>query len=296
MVERGSKRYRRRDIFIFLTPIIAVITVMYVMVSWSVYVSMNDWVGMAPSWKFCGLKNYATLLTFNRFWVNLRNNIIWLTTFVLPAAVLGLILAYLLDLCGRAEAIFRPIFLYPLALSFVVTGTLWAWMYDPDSGVINTILTSLKLDFLAGPWIADPKIAVFCMVGAGIWQYTGFAMVLFLAAIRDLPQDMIEAAKVEGASNLRIFFHMIIPNVGHALLIAIAMLTLFTLKVFDLVWVMTMGGPGYQTEVLPYYMFIATFRQQLVGIGAAISVVILLLSIVIIIPYASWMMKRWVVK
>ena len=293
-------RYTIKHVLLFLGPLLIIVGLMYFMVGWTIYVSMNNWVGMAPMWKFIGLKNYATLLGLggnnplsDRFWVNFRNNIIWLFTFIIPAAVVGLLLAYGLELIGRAENLFRPIFLHPLALSFVVTGTLWAWMYDPGEGVINTVLRGVGLKFLAGPWIADPKIAVYCMVGAAIWQYTGFAMTLYIAGIRDIPHEIIEAAKVDGASTLGILYHIIIPNVMHSSMIAIAMLTLFSLKVFDLVWVMTMGGPGYETEVLSYYMFVATFRQQLVGIGAAISVIILLLSIAIIIPYSRWIMQRW---
>jgi glucose/mannose transport system permease protein len=117
--------YTQRDLFLFLTPLLAIVTLMYGMMAWTVYVSMNDWVGMAPHWDFSGLKNYITLFRMERFWVNLKNNLIWLGVFIVPTALLGLLLAYALDLSGRAEKLFRPLFLYPLALSFVVTGTLW---------------------------------------------------------------------------------------------------------------------------------------------------------------------------
>jgi raffinose/stachyose/melibiose transport system permease protein len=179
-----------------------------------------------------------------------------------------------------------------MALSFVVAGTVWAWMYDPDAGVINNILRSVGLGRLAQPWIADPREATFCLIGAAIWQYTGFAMTLYLAAIRDIPRETIEAARVDGASDAQVFRYVVVPNVGHATMIVIAMLTLFTLKVFDLVWVTTFGGPGNSTEVLPFFMFVATFRQQLVGIGAAISVIILILAIAVVVPYALWSMRR----
>jgi ABC-type sugar transport system permease subunit len=227
-----------------------------------------------------------------RFWINLQNNFIWLLVFIVPTAALGLLLAYGLDLSGKAEAFFRPLFLYPMALSFVVTGTVWAWMYDPEAGVINNILKSIGLGNLAQPWIADPQEATFCLIVAAIWQYTGFAMTLYLAAIRDISREIIEAARVDGASTLQLFLYVIVPNVGHATMITIAMLTLFTLKVFDLVWVMTFGGPGNSTEVLSFFMFVATFRQQLVGLGAAISVIILILAIAVVVPYSWWSMKR----
>jgi ABC-type sugar transport system permease subunit len=284
--------YTRTHIFLFLTPLVVIVLLMYGMMAWTVVVSMNNWVGMAPVWQFNGLQNYVTLFGMERFWINLKNNLTWLVVFIPPTAALGLLLAYGLELSGLAENLFRPLFLYPLALSFVVTGTVWAWMYDPDAGVINNILRSIGLGSLAQPWIADPGEATFCLIGAAIWQYTGFAMTLYLAAIRDIPREIIEAARVDGASDVQIFRYVIVPNTGHATMIVIAMLTLFTLKVFDLVWVMTFGGPGNSTEVLSFFMFVATFRQQLVGIGAAISVVILILAIAVVVPYAWWSMRR----
>lgn len=284
--------YTRAHIALFLIPLVIIVLLMYGMMAWTVVVSMNNWVGMAPVWEFNGVQNYATLFGMERFWINLKNNLIWLIVFIPPTAALGLVLAYALELSGRAENLFRPLFLYPMALSFVVAGTVWAWMYDPDAGVINNILKGIGLGSLAQPWIADPRLATFCLIGAAIWQYTGFAMTLYLAAIRDIPREIIEAARVDGASNVQIFRFVVVPNVGHATMIVIAMLTLFTLKVFDLVWVMTFGGPGNSTEVLSFFMFVATFRQQLVGIGAAISVVILILAIAVVVPYAWWSMKR----
>jgi len=265
---------------------------MYAMMVWTIYVSLTRWVGMAPSWEFNGLANYATLFRMQRFWNSLKNNALWLIAFIPPTTFLGLALAYVLKLSGRAQAILRPIFLYPLALSFVVTGTLWAWMYDPGSGVINGLLREMGLKALSQPWIASPKQALFCLVGAAIWQYTGFAMSLYVAAIQDIPTEIFEAAKVDGASDGQIFYHIVVPNVGHATMIVIAMLTLFSLKVFDLVWVMTFGGPGTATEILSFFMFVATFRQQFFGLGAAISVVILILAVAVVIPYSAWAMKR----
>ncbi len=285
--------YNFKHLILFLAPLMAIVALMYFMIIWTAGVSMTEWVGLVPSWKFIGLGNYTTLLGLGRFWVNLQNNVIWLATFILPTAAFGLLLAYGIELSGRAAFIWRPLFLYPIALSFVITGTLWAWMYDPGSGVINTILRALKLDFLAGSWIASPKLAIYCLVGTAIWQYTGFAMVLYLAAIHGIPPEIREAAMVDGASHLQIFRHIIVPNVGHATLIVVATLAIFSLKVFDLVWVMTMGAPGHRTEVLPYLMFIMAFQQYRGGVGTAISVIILLLAIGVVLPYARWAMKKW---
>ncbi len=285
-------RYNRLHVILFLGPILIIVAVLCGMIVWTVAVSMDNWVGMAPVWKFIGFENYATLFKMERFWNAFKNNLIWMVAFIVPSALLGLLLAYGLSLSGRAEALFRPIFLYPLALSFVVTGTLWAWMYDPEAGVINNILKGFGLGNFIQPWIADPKQATYCLIAAAIWQYTGFAMTLYIAAIRDIPIEIFEAAKVDGASALQIFRHIVVPNVTQATMVTIGMLTIFSLKVFDLVWVITFGGPGTSTEVLGFFMFVATYRQAFVGLGAAISVVILILAILVVVPYSWWSMRR----
>jgi ABC-type sugar transport system permease subunit len=285
-------RYNRLHVVLFLAPILIIVLTLLGMIAWTMAVSLDKWVGMAPVWQYNGLQNFATLFGMDRFWGALQNNLIWMVAFIIPSAVLGLLLAYGLTVSGRAESLFRPLFLYPLALSFVVTGTLWAWMYDPESGVIDNLLRSFGLGGLAQPWIADPKQATFCLIIAAIWQYTGFAMTLYLAAIRDIPVEIFDAAKVDGASAIGIFRHIVVPNVTQATMVTIGMLTMFSLKVFDLVWVITFGGPGTSTEVLGFFMFIATYRQAFVGLGAAISVIILILAIIVVVPYSWWSMKR----
>ncbi len=285
-------RYHWWHVIVFLAPISIIVLLLMGMIGWTIAVSLDRWVGMAPVWNFNGVQNYATLFNMDRFWGALRNNLVWMVAFIVPSALLGLLLAYGLTLSGRAEPILRPMFLYPLALSFVVTGTLWAWMYDPEAGVINNFLKVIGLRGLGQPFIADPNQATFCLIAAAVWQYTGFAMTLYLAAIRDIPVEIFEAARVDGASRLGIFRHIVVPNVTQATMVTIGMLTMFSLKVFDLVWVITFGGPGTSTEVLGFFMFIATYRQAFVGLGAAISVVILLLAIIVVVPYSWWSLKR----
>ena len=282
-------RYTRAHILLFLSPLLLIVLFMYGMIAWTGYASMTNWVGMAPSWHFNGVDNYIKLLGMGRFWDALKNNVIWLIVFIPPTAFLGLVLAYILDVAGWAEKIFRPVLLYPMALSFVVTGNLWAWMYDAK-GVFNMSLTGLGLK--PQLWIASPDQVLYCIIAAAIWQYTGFAMILYVAAIREIPVEIFEAAKVDGANLTQLFYNIVVPNVGQATMIVIAMLTLFSLKVFDLVWVMTFGGPGTSSEVLPFFMYVASYRQGFVGLGSAISMVILLLAILVVVPYSLWSLKR----
>jgi len=287
-------KYNKAYGFIFLGPALLGIAVLYAMIIWNVAAALTGWEGMRATWQFVGLKNFIDLFSLRRFWVNVQNNFLWLFFFIVPTTLLGFILAYFFTNLGRAEKFFRQIFLYPMALSFIVIGTLWAWMYDPSSGLINSTLRTFGVNTAGLGWIANPNGAIFCMIFAAFWQYVGFALVIYLGAIRGLSMDMVEAANIDGAGHLRILFQIIFPNVGHGTLICTTMLAITTMKVFDLVWIMTGGGPGIKTEVLPYLMYRLTFSQHNIGMGTATSVVILLLAACLVIPYSLWALKKWV--
>lgn len=287
-------KYPKSYGILFLGPVVLAVGVIYLMIAWDVISALTTWEGMRATWRFEGLGNFAELVQLRRFWVNVQNNFLWLVFFIAPTTLLGLVLAYLLTNLGRQERVFRQIFLYPIALAFIVTGTLWAWMYDPGSGLINSILRAFGLDTSRLGWIALPNLAIYCMIFSAFWQYAGFALVIYLGAIRGLPDTIVEAANLDGAGHLRILFQIIFPNVGHGTLICTTMLAITTMKVFDLVWVMTGGGPGIRTEVLPFMMYRITYSQHNVGMGAASSVVILLLAAAMVIPYSLWAIRKWV--
>ncbi len=280
----------------FFFPAFTLILLLYVLTIWTVFMSFTNWkFGVrATSLKFIGLENYLELFKYQRFWESFKNNIIWLVFFVIPTAFLGLILAYLLDIAPvKLESILRPLFLYPTALSFAVTGVLWSWIYDPWDGVLNVVLFRLGFEAII-PWLDDPTLAKFSIISAAVWQYSGFSMIIFLAALRGgLLKSAIEAAKVDGASSAQILLHIILPNIRNAMLVVISLLTIFGLKIFDLVWVMTRGGPGYSTEVLAVYMYVLAFHQDLLAASTAVATIIFALSSLILIPYVHYSIKRW---
>jgi glucose/mannose transport system permease protein len=286
--------FRKSYGFIYLTPVLILTGVLYLLILWNLVASLTVWNGILPTWKWAGFSNYAELFTLGRFWDNLQHNLIWLVVFIVPTSFLGFVLAEFFTSMSRSEVFFRQIFLYPMALSYIVSGTLWAWMYDPGSGLINSILKAFGFNVSHLGWIADPKIAIYCMIVAGFWQYTGFALVIYLGAIRGLPTEMYEAAHLDGASRARVMFNITLPNVGHGTLITTTMLAIFTVKVFDLVYVMTGGGPGDHTEVLPFLMYQISYSQRDFGLGTAISTVILILAAIMVIPYSNWAIKKWV--
>ncbi len=301
-VRRWQRKWRRLtwgdaiSTAIFLLPLLIFLVVLYGMLVWTFYVSMANWKGTAPNYTFVGLKWYKLMFSLDRFWVDVRNNLKWMILGVIPTTFVALLLAYLLEIGSipGTETYIRTLILYPVAMSFVVTGTIWSWMYQPDKGVFNTILRALGLDFLTGRFTTDPATATYWLILIFIWQYLGFAVIILQSSFRTAElQEMIEAATVDGAGRLRILFSIIVPNIRGGMLILISLLLISALKVFDIVYVVTFGGPGYSTDVLAFFMFIATFQQHLVALGAGLGVIIFLMAFVVVIPYTIYAFRKW---
>jgi len=281
---------------LLILPLIVMLGLLYSMVIWTIYVSFSDWKGTRPNYSFAGLKWYFFMARLDRFWVDLKNNFLWFMIGVPPTALLAMLVAYLLEIASspKLESYLRNLVLYPASMSFVVTGTIWSWMYEPSKGVINTLLRSIGLSWLQQGFTTDPNTAIYWLIVIFIWQYFGFSLILFQTALRtSMIREMIEAASVDGASQLRILFSIIAPNIKGGLLTVISLLLISALKVFDIVYIVTFGAPGYSTDVLAFHMYIATFQQHLVALGAALATIIFVLALVIVIPYTVYALKRW---
>ncbi|RLE84409.1 MAG: sugar ABC transporter permease [Thermoprotei archaeon] len=287
MFTKSENKY----IVVFLVPIMVISGILYSMIIFSVYVSMSKWESYRMDLTFVGLSNYVKILNSERFWAALKNNVTWIVLFMFPTTFLGLVIAYLIVITQR-ETIFRTIFLVPSAISMTVAGTLWIWMYSTN-GAINTLLRIIGLDFLQRSWIADPSSALFSLIFVTIWLYLGFAVVIFESSIKGIDRSVIEAAIVDGASGLTLFWNVIVPQVRGAFLVVAPLLILSALKLFDLVYVTTRGGPGLATDILAYYMWEEAFWKRFMATGAGIAVILLLLGMAIVIPYALWALKRW---
>ncbi len=296
---RGSTRQRIKNFLEslpFLLPLLVFLTVLYGMLIWTVYISMANWQGTAPNYQFVGLKWYQMMVRLDRFRVDMINNVKWLSIGVLPTVIIALFLAYMLEIGSvkRIESYVRTLILYPVAMSFIVTGTIWSWMYQPDKGVINTLLRLVGLGNLTGGFVTNPRAATYWLILIFIWQYLGFAVIILQSSFRTTElQEMVEAAIVDGASKLRILFSVIVPNIRGGILILVSLLLISALKVFDIVYVVTFGGPGYSTDVLALFMFIATFQQHLVALGAGLGMIIFLMALVIVIPYTIYAFRKW---
>ncbi|RIK44222.1 MAG: sugar ABC transporter permease [Chloroflexi bacterium] len=280
---------------IFLGPLLFFLILLYGALMWTFYVSLADWATIAPNYEFIGLKWYRFLMAQPRFTVDVANNLKWLLLGVIPTVMIAIFLAYFLELTPypKVEAYIRTLILYPMAMSFIVTGTIWSWMYEPGRGVINTVLRSIGID-ATFRYTTNPTTATYWLILIFIWQYLGFAVIIVQSSLRTAElQELVEAARVDGATRLRILFSVIIPNIRAGLLILVSLLLISTLKVFDIVFIVTYGGPGISTDVLALNMWITTFQQHLVSAGAGIGMIIFALSFILVIPYTLYAFRKW---
>jgi glucose/mannose transport system permease protein len=275
-----------------IAPSVVLIAVfVYGFIGYTAFVSTTKWYGINPDYTSAGLTQYTDLFGLPRFQADISNTVEFTILFLAGCIVLGFGAAILLDQKLRGTIFFQNIFLFPLAISFVVTGTVWRWMLNPNTG-INMLFDEVHLGFLKSPWLADTRTALYGLVIAATWQMSGFCMAMFLAGLRGIPDELREAARVDGASELRAFMRIVLPLMRPITLSAVIILGHISLKIFDLVVVMTNGGPGYATDMPGFYMFQATFRQNLYGRGAAIGMVLLVMVAVLIVPYLVWSMRQ----
>jgi ABC-type sugar transport system permease subunit len=289
------KKISISEFLVFTFPLLLFLLILYGTLLWNFYVSMGSWVSTAPDYTFSGLKWYQYLFHQSRFWVDVQNNLKWLILGVLPTTVAAIFLAYLLELAPirGLESYVRTLILYPVAMSFVVTGTVWSWMYQPQKGVFNTILASLGIHS-PFTYTNDPNTATYWLILIFIWQYLGFAVIIIQSSFRTTElQEMIESATVDGASRLRILFSVIIPNIRSGILVLVSLLLINSLKVFDIVWIVTRGGPGISTDVLATNMIVTAYDQRLASAGAAIGVIIFLIAFILVIPYTIYALRKW---
>lgn len=276
---------RVNTLLIFLPSLILVGYFVYASIGWNAIVSLSDWKGLRPSYNIVGVNQYVSLSQDPLFWISLENNLLLIALFVPGSLLLGLFLAILLNAKARAENAFRTIYLLPFALSFVITATLWAWMYNPSIGVINTLFETVGLRFLTSGWSTDSSIAMYSIILALIWQFSGYTMLVFLAGIRSIPESQIMAARVDGASSLSLYRRIIIPQLKFPVLAAFVVLMVFALKAFDFIFILTGGGPGYSTYVLPLMMYRETFSMTHFAYGAAVATLLFVIVMIVVVPY-----------
>ncbi|GAB4482668.1 MAG: sugar ABC transporter permease [Anaerolineales bacterium] len=282
------------SIALVMPSIIAVGIFIYGFIFWSLRVSLSQWKGLLPDYTWVGLKNYLELFSDPRFQVDIRNTVIFTLVFVGGSLVLGLLMAILLDQNLPGESFFRNIFLFPMAISFIVTGVVWRWLMNPAEGTrisgFNQLFHSLGLDFLINRWHTTPTWGIAAIALAAIWQMSGYTMAMYLGGLRSISDDLREAARVDGASEWQIYRHIILPLLSPITLSAMIILGHISLKVFDLI--VAIAGKQLPLDVPAIYMWQVTFDGYFFGKGAAISILLLLVVSVLVIPYIYYNLKN----
>ena len=239
---------------------------------------------MLPSYNFVGLSNYSKLWALPHWWRAISNLAIFASLYIIICSVIGLFLAIFLDQKVRGEGFLRPIYLYPMALSFIVTGTAWKWFLDPGIGLENT-MHLWGWESFQFTWIKDRNYAIYCVVIAAVWQSSGFIMAMFLAGLRGVDGEILKAAQIDGASTFTTYRRIIIPMMRPVFLSAFVVLAHLAIKAYDLVVALTGGGPGQATELPATFMYSYTFTRNQMGIGASSAIIMLAMIFSIIVPY-----------
>jgi glucose/mannose transport system permease protein len=255
----------------------------YGFIVWTAWLSLSKST-LLPNYDWAGLTQYIRLFQNDRWWVAAENLFVFGGLFIVFSMAIGLALAIFLDQRIRAEGFIRTVYLYPMALSLVVTGVVWQWMLNPGLG-LQSLVRSAGWESFTFDWIVDPDMAIYAIVIAAVWQSSGFVMALFLAGLRGIDDSVFKAAQVDGASLPRIYTRIVIPCLRPVFFSALVILAHIAIKSFDLIKAMTNGGPGYATDVPATFMYTFAYTRGRLGMGAAAAIMMLMAVLALIIPY-----------
>jgi len=268
-----------------LIPLAAYLVIVVIPLMSSFYFSFTNWNGFSAAYRMIGLDNFAKAFQDELFIGAFKNTVIWMAMAIILPVVTGLGLALLLQEGVKGANVYKSIFFLPICLSLAVIGQVWIWIYQPDWGLINTFLRAVGLNQLTLAWLANPKTALWAVIIAWSWQQVGLAMVIFLAGLTAVPTELTEAAEIDGASYFKMLRYVVIPLLSPATVIVVALSIINSLKSFDVVYMMTQGGPFHSTDTLAMYMYLQSFKSYFMGYGSAIAVVLFLIALVIITIY-----------
>lgn len=279
--------------FSFLAPALLIYIIIIVFPGiYSVVLSLFEWNGVAEK-RFVGLANYVKLFTNDDiFRIALKNNVIWIVLTVCITVVLALILALVLNGKFTGRIVYRSIFYFPYMLSWIVIGIIWKWMYNPNFGMINTFLGAVGLDSLKVSYLSNPKIALYCIFAAALWQGLGQPMLYFLAGLQTMSSDVLEAARIDGAGKINLFIRIIVPMLKETFVIVLATQIIASMKVYDIIYVMTDSGPANSTQTLATYMYNQTFSYNNLGMGSTVATIMVIIMMFIIVPYVIFSTKE----
>lgn len=270
--------------FVLLPSILAVAIFIYSAIGWTFYISTVKWNSQIIDYTFVGLRNWQRLFGDNRFYMDLRNLLYYAAGFMTQCIIFGFLIACLLDQKIKGEALFRTIIIFPFAVSGIVTGVAWRWLMQPSTG-INLLFAQIGLENFQPTWNTHPQYGMFAVTIATSWQFTGYVMALYLAGLRGIPQELREAASIDGAGTYATYRYVIIPLLMPVTFTAIVLTGMNSIRVFDVLAAMSGSGAAFATDTLAFFMFQSTFSAYRYSLGAAIGAFMILLSAFLIIPY-----------
>ena len=276
---------------IVISPSFAVILwFVYGFILWTFYVSFTK-SKMLPRYDFWGIDQHFRLWSNPRWFTAVENLLIFTVLFVVICILIGILLSILLDQKIRAEGFLRTIYLYPMALSFIVTGTAWKWMLNPTMG-IEKLVTDWGFTDFTFDWLVSREMSIYTIVIAAVWQSSGFVMALFLAGLRSIDDEIVKAAKIDGASLYSIYITIILPMMRPVFMSAIVILLHISIKSYDLVVALTAGGPGISSDMPAVFMTQMAFHRSEIGLASASAVMMFLTVLAIIVPYLYSELRR----
>ena len=325
------RRDRALSLLVIAPSVLAVAIFVYGLIIWTGYISAVKWATLRPDYSPVGLANYMSIFANNRFLMDIRNTVVFTIFFIGASLIIGLLLANLIDRKIRHESIFRSIIVFPMAVSFIVTGVVWKWILSPGLPAVGPTAADphgvnqlFGLDPATFKWLTDPQVlqlapdspagkvlhdiglgfvtspnigipvALLSIVLAAVWQMSGFVMILYLAGLRAIPEEIKEAARVDGASEWRVFRHVVFPLLTPITLSAMIILGHISLKIYDLTVAMSGSGPGFATDTPALFMWQTAFRDGEFGRGAAVAIVMLVIIAVVVVPYLVWNRRQGV--
>lgn len=276
---------------LLIVPLSIYIAIVVAPLLYSFYYSLTDWNGFSRDYNYVGLDNFEKVFHDPLFQNAIENTVIWmLVAIILPTGV-GLGLALLLHERVRLANLYKSLFYFPICLSLASIGQIWLWIYQPRWGLLNLTLERLGLEQYTRAWLAHPDSALPAVIAAWSWQQIGLGMVIFLAGLTAVPKDLTEAAQIDGANYRQSLRHVIVPLLRPATIVVIALSVINALKSFDIVYIMTKGGPFHESDTLAMMMYNESFQKYYMGYGSAISVVLFLVALVVVALYFFWQMR-----
>ena len=285
----GNKIFWR--IFFLSPPLIVFSIFVLIPLINSFYYGFTNWNGFNTDYDFVGLENYTRIASDNLFQNSIFNTVIWLISAILIPTILGLLLALLIDSQVRGSNFFKSIFYLPICLSAVVVGQIWIWIYQQEWGLLNTIINLFRENNFEYAWLSKPDSSLYSVIIAWSWQQTALSMVIYLAGLTSIPKNLLEASQIEGANIIQRTIFIVIPLLIPATIIVVALSMINSLKGFDILYIMTEGGPFHSSDTLAMHMYNESFRKYRMGYGSAISVVLFLIAVTIIGIYFRQLKK-----